>query len=581
MLKSWTVAVAIVVLTGFGWTSDAQADAKSCAAIRTACEAAGFSKGAGGGKSLVKNCVDPLIGGAQPPGQGALALPNVSADQVKACAASQKTSGNKLTAKTLGPDTVAAGAGPVAAKALAAGEKPGPNIVVILTDDLAMNLIGGENGVLQETMPNLAKMQQEGVTFSHYFVTDSLCCPSRTSIFTGMLPHNSGVFTNGPPGGGYEGFMAHGDDAKTFAVALHAQSYATAMMGKYLNGYQPDRDGVPQGWSGWAVAGNGYPNFNYVLNSDGKLVSSPLHLTDELSNLGQAFIAASAKGPFFLEIGTFSPHAPFVPPARYKDSFGGLTYVKTPAYGARPDAAAPNWLQIIPPLDPQMMDRMAEIYRNRARSDKGIDDMIGAVRKTLSDLGLADNTYVVFTSDNGYHMGEYSLRPGKQTPFDTDIHVPLIVVGPGIAAGRTADQVAMNIDFYPTFAELAGVAVPASVDGHSLVAALHGAPGPWRSIAVVEHEGDTPDPNNPDMPAAKSGNPPTYAAMRLPEAMYVEYLDGSGVIGYYDLKTDPYELHNIAATLSADKKKALHEALAANQACKGQTACWAAQSLTP
>ena len=553
------------------------AQSSECAAIRTACQGAGFTLSGAPGSALFKDCLTPLISGIRAPGPGPLALPTVFADQIRACSAAQSTATGKATTSLL-PNTAA-----VAHKAMPAGRALRPNIVFILADDFSMDLISKKNGAFQQTMPNLAKMQADGASFTHYYVTDSLCCPSRASILTGLLPHNSRVFTNGPPDGGFQGFMAHGDDAKTIAVALHNQFYATALMGKYLNGYQPAINGVPQGWSRWAVAGDGYPNFNYVLNSDGTLIRPLPHLTDEISQLGQDFIKASAAGPFFLELAPFSPHKPYVSPARYASSFGNLNYPKTPAYEARPDSNAPDWLAQIPPLSQVSLNTMQEIYRNRARSDAGIDDMIGAVRQTLSDLGLADNTYVVFTSDNGYHMGEYSLFPGKTTPFDTDIHVPLIVVGPGIAAGSQIDQVAMNIDFYPTFAELAGIAPPTDVDGHSLVGVLLGRPVAWRNLEVIEHKCNAGDPSasDPDFPASNSGAPPTYAAIRLPGAMYVEYLDGEGVIGYYDLKSDPYELHNIGGSLTDRRKKALHNALEANRTCKGQSACWAAQSLTP
>src|SRR5262249_21672212 len=153
---------------------------------------------------------------------------------------------------------------PVAALTPPPGRPIAPNIVFVLVDDLSMDLISSDQDILNKSMPNLAQMMKEGASFSNYFVTDSLCCPSRTSIFTGLMPHNSMVFTNNPPFGGYEGFMAHGDDAKSFAVTLHNAFYQTAMMGKYLNGYEPNANGVPQGWSEWAVAGNGYRNFDYV-----------------------------------------------------------------------------------------------------------------------------------------------------------------------------------------------------------------------------------------------------------------------------------------------------------------------------
>lgn len=127
-----------------------------------------------------------------------------------------------------------------------------PNIVFVLTDDLDLNLV--------QFMPHVLEMERTGVSFANYFVTDSLCCPSRASIFTGELPHNSG------------GFNAHGNESRTFAVALQRGGYRTAMLGKYLNGYRPARNPPAAGWNEWDVAGNGYPEFNYALNENGKLV---------------------------------------------------------------------------------------------------------------------------------------------------------------------------------------------------------------------------------------------------------------------------------------------------------------------
>jgi arylsulfatase A-like enzyme len=220
----------------------------------------------------------------------------------------------------------------------------------------------------------------------------------------------------------------------------------------------------------------------------------------------------------------------------------------------------------------------------RVQSDKAIDDMIGAVRAELKRLGLDANTYVVFSSDNGYHMGEYSLRPGKMSAFDTDIRVPLIVVGPGVVAGRSIGEIAENIDLCPTFTELAGAPTPPTADGHSLVALLRegAAPaGQWRRIALIEHHHPGPDKTDPDLPEPKSGNPPSYEAIRTPDAMYVEYSDTANEVGFYDLKTDPLELHNIAASLPPGQLEKWHAALQANAACRGAQACWAAQKQEP
>ena len=575
--RFWAAVIGLVVAVALPLSAQTS---EGCAKLHDACKAAGFSNagGLGQGTKIIRDCMNPLMNGVQPPGNGKVALPMVAAQTIADCKAVKATKGNKTTAAQSG---AAAGNAPVAVKALPANADPGPNIVMVLVDDFSMNLMPDDLGELAKSMPNLAQMRREGMTFDNYFVTDSLCCPSRTSIFTGLLPHNSGVFTNTPPDGGLTAFMAHQNDAKTFAVALHDGFYATAMMGKYLNGYEAETGGVPQGWSEWAVAGNAYGNFNYTINLNGEISSPEPHMTDELSLLGQAFIANAASGPFFLELSTFSPHAPYTPPKRYADAFAGVTYPRTPAFAARPDQYAPQWLQAIPPLDKRFQTKIDEIYRLRVQSVKGVDDMIGDIRKTLEDLGLTESTYVIFTSDNGYHLGEFSLRAGKMSPFDTDIQVPLVVLGPGIAAGSRNADITMNIDLYPTFVELAGLPASASVDGHSLVPALTGQSGPRRAIALVEHKRSGPSAANPDAADPKAGDPPTYIALRMQDSLYVEYLDGSGEVSYYDMTSDPDQLRNIAHTLSPARLKALHEAALANQACAGAAECGAAQAMTP
>src|ERR1700722_13025027 len=135
-----------------------------------------------------------------------------------------------------------------------------PNFVFVLTDDLSWNLV--------QYMPHVRALEAAGTTMSSYYVVDSLCCPSRSAIFTGEYPHDDGVFTNGGNDGGYAAFDKNGDQQRSFALALHNSGYRTAMMGKYLNGYQPT-DPIPPGWDEWDVTGNGYPEFNYTLNADG------------------------------------------------------------------------------------------------------------------------------------------------------------------------------------------------------------------------------------------------------------------------------------------------------------------------
>ena len=565
-------ALAIAFSLELGQVDAARAQ-DACRQVRKACLDAGFVQGgAKAGNGLQKDCVEPLISGRPPPNRSTLPLPHVAPDALQACREVDGPPGSNIPAATT----------PTAPPA----PRPGhwPNIVMILTDDYSLDLMA-------QSMPNLDALRRDGTSFANYFVTDSLCCPSRSSIFTGKLPHDTQVFTNTPPYGGFGAFMAHDNVGHTFAAALHQVGYRTAMLGKYLNGYEPARDGAPPGWSEWDVAGNGYPEFNYALNENGRVNhygSDPGdYLVDVLSDRADAFIRKSAGEPFFIEIATFAPHAPYTPAPRDADKFPGLAYSRAAPFGAKPNAAAPGWLREIPPLRPQDLAVIDKAFRMRVQADQSVDKMIGRLRASLAELGIDKDTYVIFTSDNGYHMGEYQLRPGKMTPFDTDIRVPLVVVGPGVAGGRTLPEIAENIDLAPTYVELAGaIGGPLQPDGHSLLPLLHAAPGAdasiaWRRAALVEHRHPTASPADPDIQEGPSGNPPSYEALRTPDALYVEYDDTAHEVGFYDLKADPMELNNLAGGLASDVKARWHAWTARNAACQGAEACWAAQSAAP
>jgi N-acetylglucosamine-6-sulfatase len=593
MQKRWRLSAMLIAFSvGVGISSYATAAGKPCEQIRKACTKAGFTKGgAKQGIGLIGDCIDPVMQGTSPPAKAAKPLPTIDPQLIAACRAADPTFGNKQDGA---PQTAAIPAQPPAPPPpVAATPSPGgtnrPNFVFVLADDFSMNLVSSK--IIAQSMPNLMAMMREGATFESYFVTDSLCCPSRSSIFTGKFPHDTGVFTNRPPLGGYEAFNAHGNEAQTFAVALQMDGYQTAMLGKYLNGYKPEKNAPPAGWNEWDVAGEGYPEFNYSLNQDGKVVSygdrsdPKNYLTDVVAGLGEAFIRKSASGPFFIEIATFAPHAPYIPAPRHENDFPGLTYDRSSPFGARPDQNAPDWLKAISPLTPKQIAKIDKSFRMRVQSDQAIDEMIGKIRGLLTDLHLDKNTYVVFSSDNGYHMGEYSLRPGKMTSFDTDIHVPLVIVGPGIAPGKTIKNIVENVDLSPTFTDLAGGSSPATADGHSLVGLLHPLPNAlpieWRDEALIEHRHPEKDVADPDLPEAKSGNPPSYNALRTDTAMYVEYDDAKHEVGFYNLKADPLELKNIAGSLSAEQLKRWHEVLQANATCHGAQACWDAQRMKP
>ncbi len=458
-----------------------------------------------------------------------------------------------------------------------------PNIVFVLTDDLSTNLL--------RFMPHVLAMERRGLTFTNYFVSDSLCCPSRASIFTGNFPHDTHVFGNFGSTGGFEAFYRRGEERHTFGVALQRAGYRTAMMGKYLNGYMQSAghlaDGttsnvpatyVPPGWNEWDVAGWGYGEFDYTLNENGILRSfghRPFdYLTDVLARKGVEFINATARAhdPFFLELATFAPHSPYVPAPADRQDFPGLKAPRPPSFDVLP-IHPPRWLAPHPPLTRRQLAKINWTFRRRAQSVQAVDRMIGEIEQALTANGLSDDTYLVFSSDNGLHTGEYRLMPGKLTAFDTDIHVPLVVTGPGVPPDSTTELMAENVDLAKTFAAIGGTRLAG--DGHSLLPLLDGrSPVDWRNAVLIEHRGSPLSVLDPDYQQPASGSPTTYEAIRTDSFLYVEYADGE--CEFYDLHTDPFELHNIADLLSRRQLARLHADLRAIERCHGGKACWTA-----
>jgi arylsulfatase A-like enzyme len=337
---------------------------------------------------------------------------------------------------------------------------------------------------------------------------------------------------------------------------------------------------VPPGWDEWDVAGNGYAEFNYNLNENGHLVSygnQPQdYLTDVIADKAVSFInGAAANKPFAIELATFAPHAPYTPAPRDANDFPGLKAPRPPSFNKQ-NTKPPRWLSGHAPLGPAQIATIDRSYRLRAQAVQAVDDMIAHIESTLKARGIADNTYIVFSSDNGYHMGEHRLTPGKMTAFEHDINVPLVVAGPGVPARKIIGAIAENIDLRPTFSQIGGADIPAEVDGHSLVSLLHGGSEKgWRKSALVEHHGPDTVKGDPDLPMPGSGNPATYEALRTGSIVYVEYKNGERE--YYDLRRDPYQRHNTYDRLSAKQRARFHDALSAIENCHSGKTCWAAQ----
>lgn len=457
-------------------------------------------------------------------------------------------------------------------EATRAPAKGRPNIVYVLTDDLSWDLV--------DYMPNVKRLQQRGLTFSNYFVADTLCCPSRATILTGKYPHNTGVRSNDPPTGGFPVFRDRGNEQDTFAVALQKAGYRTALMGKYLNGYETtkrqgsSRTYVPPGWTEWQVTGLGYANYNYWLNSNGMLTHygrSPQHyLNTVLSAKGVDFInrTADVKQPFLLEMSTFSPHAPATPAPEDARGFANVRAPRTPGFNEPDIADKPGWLRKYPRLRSRQLRGVDAAFRQRVRAVQSVDRMIGALEAAVKAKGLGNDTYFVFNSDNGYHLGQHRLVEGKLTAYDTDIRVPLVVAGPGVPAGKTEQRFAQNTDICPTIEEMAGLRPSESADGRSLVPLLRGRAVPsWRTSAFIEHLGPNYRHDDPDLPKRYGGNPPTYYAVRTANELYVEYDNGDRE--YYDLARDPWELGNLWTQAPEPRKAELKSLVASYRHCVG------------
>jgi N-acetylglucosamine-6-sulfatase len=363
-------------------------------------------------------------------------------------------------------------------------------------------------------------------------------------------------------------------------------------MGKYLNGYGVPRmtKYIPPAWTDWHTAGNAYQEFNYDLNENGRInhvggatppaSNATNYLTDVLGIRAQAFLnrAAIAHKPFVMEVATFAPHKPYIPAPRNASDFLRVRAPRDPSFNAN-NVRPPGWLGTRAPLTVLQLALIDYDFRLRAESVEAVDRLLGDLEATLKARGLADNTYIVFSSDNGYHMGQHRLLPGKQSAFEADVRVPLIIAGPGIGHNRTVPELAQNVDLYPTFTQLAGATPTEPVDGHSLVPLLRarsGRPVVWRTVALIEHRGKTTR-GDPDIDYGRlSGNPTSYEAIRLDHAVYVEYFDGERE--YYDTDKDPFEQDNVYWRLGAATKAWLHATVHRLQSCHGtgSASCWKA-----
>jgi len=409
-----------------------------------------------------------------------------------------------------------------------AEQRTPPNIVLLLTDDQP-------EGTLR-FMPNVQRLLvHQGVRFENSYVVNPVCCPSRVSNLTGGYSKTTGVYTNkaNNPYGGFAAF----DDDRTIATELQAAGYRTGFIGKYLNGYR-NTTYVPPGWDRWFATHGAHGDssyYDYTAISDGVEV----HYGSDPSDYGQTILrreaisfirGTDASQPLFMYWATPAPHAPAIPQPRDRDAYASLERWRPPSYDEADVADKPAHVRARPRVDGSTAREIDEFRLDQIRSLQAADRAAAAIVETLQDTGRLQNTIIVFTSDNGMLWGEHRLF-GKSEIYEESISVPLVVRYDALLdEPRRDDNLALNIDLAPTFAELAGISLP-DADGRSLLPLLDSPNAGWRDSFLIEH-----------LRAGAARMAPTFCAVHTDRFVLVRYATGEQEL--YDLVRDPNQMQN-------------------------------------
>jgi N-acetylglucosamine-6-sulfatase len=425
----------------------------------------------------------------------------------------------------------------------AEGATTKPNIVFILADDMRKDDL--------KYMPKtLSVLRDKGMSFSNAFVSNALCCPTRATIMRGQYAHNTGVWTNKGSNGGWKAYRDNGNEKDNMATRLDAAGYRTGLFGKYLNEY-PGATDKPPGWDRWFAHTDGTSYYDYKINDDGRIIhygSTPAaYETDVIADHVKTFIGATAKAeePFFAFVAPRAPHSPATPATRDKHVHDGLKAPRPPSFNEKNVADKPAWIRKLPELSDARKAKIDNRAEKRAEALQALDDLVAGIVSRLNDRRVLSNTYIFFTSDNGWHAGEHRIPQEKWRPYEEDVHMPLLVRGPGVAAGHQAHKLVLDTDYLPTFTDLADANTPNYVDGRSLEPVLTGKSSAWRSAILLE---------------AVGRYSPAYRGIRTSDGRkYVEYTGGNKEL--YNLGRDAYELrdsydpNNPPAALAARLKK--------------------------
>jgi N-acetylglucosamine-6-sulfatase len=414
------------------------------------------------------------------------------------------------------------------------GAKP-RNVVFILSDDHrydAMSFLGHQFA----KTPVMDSLAENGAYLKNALVTTSLCSPSRASILTGLYTFRHRVIDNNrpiPPGTVY------------FPQYLQKAGYATGFFGKWHMGGESDR---PQpGWDNWvSFAGQGHylpPNPDYTINVNGERVKQKGYITTELTDYAIDWLKQQKpdEKPFFLYLSHKAVHANFTPEEQYEDSFKDLPFKRPESEAATAtDRNRPRWLRDqrnswhgvdFPYHSALDIERYYKRYCETLRS---VDDSIGRVLQQLKDMGIHDETLVIYMGDNGFMFGEHGLID-KRVAYETSMRVPMLMQCPDLIKGGTVvDEMIANIDVGPTVMHAMGLTKPPHMDGENFLPLAEGKSIPWREEFLYVYYWEKNFPQTP-----------TTFALRTPRHKYITYYGLWDADEFFDLEADPTESNNL------------------------------------
>ena len=422
----------------------------------------------------------------------------------------------------------------LAANAIAADR---PNILFIMTDDHAAHAISCYGSKVNET-PNLDRLAKSGVRFTNAFVTNSICTPSRATLLTGKYSHLNGV----PVFNNFDGAQ------QNVAKLLQSAGYHTGVIGKWHLGSDPT------GFDRWIILpGQGVYNNPAFLTPAGRLTVNG-YVTDIITDLGTEWLDTRPKDkPFFLLLHHKAPHREWTPSEKYRAEFSKKTIPEPPSlfdkYDSRPAALPENRQTIardlnrndlkMDPPDGITGDALTHWKYQRYMKDylacvQSVDDSVGKVLDYLDTHDLAKNTLLIYTTDNGFFLGDLGLFD-KRFMYEPSLRVPLIARGPGVKAGTVTESIALNIDYAPTFLAAACEKIPADMQGRSLIPILSGEPpADWRTAMYYRYYHDPGHHNTR-----------AHLGIRTATHKLIHYWK-KDAWELFDLTTDPQEQHNLA-----------------------------------